>query len=62
MKYNNERCFLRGPCQEFINGTGLEFSLVVEYYSAGDDVSIEAEESSFLEAVTRKRLLVTVTD
>jgi hypothetical protein len=27
LNYNNEeRCFLRGPCQGVINGTSLEFS------------------------------------
>jgi hypothetical protein len=39
-----------------------ELSSLVRRWSAGNGVSLEVEESPLLEAITRKRLVETVTD
>jgi hypothetical protein len=55
-------CFLRGPCREFKAGQNLELSTAVRLWPVDKGLSAEAEESSLLEAVTRKLLVEKVTE
>jgi hypothetical protein len=75
LEFNNEQCLLRGPCEDVIRRTaGTRFqrvvresvkrrlstvSGVVEYSPDSNEMSMETEEYSLLEAVMKEQLVKT---